>query len=774
MTQSTITCPFLGLAGDRTTTHTTATASHRCFAQNPAGAPDVPYQIGVCLTAEHAGCPFFLAPAPTDNPPAPAKVRPTLHTDWRRLLPWAALGLLLLAAIFVYSRDLLSPPVPPATAVALTTPSAVTLSASPVATLTPPSTALAVVAQPILFATPTPEAGGQVLVLSPKAGEAGWWASGDARGNHLGDSFLYAGYFKQEVFISLARFDISRLARGAAVREVTLRLSGLNAGRFQAGAGGAWSAQLLTTQALPDLARADFQTVFNAPAAVSLFPVLSAANLAPNAVNTWTLDAAARTWLADQVTKGATSIILRLSGPTGGDDTLFAWDSGAGPATAGNPPLLVVSLGPPPATAPPLPTDAVIVATLTPAPANILTAAAVIQTATAAATALGTPTPLPYRVVTPSPIPVNLATVQALALQAGKPPVVPHTPTPGNAVTATANALYATAVAVTTGTFTPVPTDAVTPVIVLPTAVPQNVLTAVAQLRAAAATSGAPTPWPWNVVIATPTPIPLLFTATPFPANAATAVYQSAYATLVAVTTGTFTPLPPNATVIVPASAPLLVFRTPVPGDALPPAVAATPALIAAPTAAPTALPDDLRAYILFTSDREGAPALLAYAPNARRLAFLSQAWPYPLALAAASRSPDGAFTLVVQADAQRIPQIFIQDTISNTLRPLTTGPRASFEPDWSPNGDFIVFVSQETGNDEIFRARPDGTDRQRLTDNPAADRSPSWSPNGARIVFWSNRETGRRQLWIMNADGSEQTRLLESPYNDWNPVWIR
>jgi hypothetical protein len=771
MTQSTITCPFLGLAGDPTTASTTPSLSHRCFAQNPPVAPDLSYQSGVCLSAEHSGCPFFLTPIPPAPQPAAPPRGLTLPADWPRLLPWAALALLLLVVALVYGRDLLAPP-PAPTSVALTAPPTAPVSVTPEATSIPTR-----IAQPVLFVTPTPEPGGQVVSLSPKVGEAGWWSSGEARGNHLGDSFLYAGYFKREVFISLARFDISRLPRGAEVREALLRLSGLNAERFQAAPGGAWSAQLLAVKALPDLARADFQSLFNAPAAVSLFPVLSAADLAPNTANTWTLDAAARTWLAAQVTDGAAAIILRLSGPTGGDDTLFAWDSGAGPATAGNPPLLIISFGPPPPTPPPLPTDAVIVATLTPAPANILTAAVVIQTATAVATSVGTPTPLPYRVVTPSPVPANLATVQALALRAGKPPVVPHTPTPANAVTATANAIYATAVAVTTGTFTPVPADAVTPLIVLPTAVPQNVLTAVAQLRAAAAaatTTGSPTPLPWNVAVATPTPIPLLLTATPLPANAATAVYQSAYATLVALTTGTFTPLPPDATVIVPASVPLLVFRTPVPGDALPPAIAAALTPIAAPTAAPTALPDDLRAYILFTSDREGAPALLAYAPNARRLAFLSQAWPYSLALTAASRSPDGAFTLLVQADERRIPQIFVQDTVSNTLRPLTTGARASFEPGWSPRGDFIVFVSQEMGNDEIFRMRPDGTDRQRLTDNPAADRSPSWSPNGARIVFWSNRETGRRQLWVMNADGSEQIRLLESPYNDWNPVWVR
>lgn len=770
MTQSTtITCPFLGLAGDPTTASTTPSMSHRCFAQNPAVTPDLTYQSGICLSAEHSSCPFFVAPAPPTPPlPTPA-AGPPLPADWRRLLPWAALGLLLLVVAFVYGRDLLSPPVAP-TAVALTAPPTATATMTARATLTPTAAAL-----PISFATPTPEPGGQVLILSPKSGEAGWWSSGEARGNHLGDSFLYAGYFNRQVFISLARFDLSRLPRGAAVRQATLRLAGLNAERFQTNAGGAWSLQLLAAKALPDLSRADVQGVFNAPAAVTLFPVLGAGDLAPNTVNTWELDAAARAWLAAQVDAGAGAVILRLSGPAGGEDTLFAWDSGSGPATAGNPPQLIVSLGPPPPTPPPLPTDAVIVATLTPTPANVLTLAAVVQTATAVAANLGTPTPLPYRVVTPSPIPLNLATVQALALARGLPPVVPHTPTPANAVTATADARYATAIALTTGTFTPAPAEAVTPVIVLPTAIPENVLTAVAQMRAATAeatTTGTPTPWAWNVVVASPTPVPLLLTATPFPANAATAVYQAAYATLVALTTGTFTPLPPNATVVVPNSAPLLVFRTPVPGDAVPAGLAPTPTAVL--PSAPTTLPTQLSGYILFSSDREGAPLLLAYAPNARRLAFLSQAWPYPLAVAAASRSPADDFSVVVQANERQIPQLFIRETVSNTLRPLTSGARASFDPAWSPQGDFIVFVSQEPGNDEIFRIRPDGSDRQRLTDNPAADRSPSWSPNGTRIVFWSDRETGRRQLWVMNADGSNQTRLFESPYNDWDPVWVR
>ena len=75
--------------------------------------------------------------------------------------------------------------------------------------------------------------GGQALTITPKNGEAGWWASGDTRANHLGDSFLYAGAFNGQSFLSNARFDLARAARGAAIHEAMLRLTGLKAERFR-------------------------------------------------------------------------------------------------------------------------------------------------------------------------------------------------------------------------------------------------------------------------------------------------------------------------------------------------------------------------------------------------------------------------------------------------------------------------------------------------------------------------------------------------------------
>jgi TolB protein len=105
----------------------------------------------------------------------------------------------------------------------------------------------------------------------------------------------------------------------------------------------------------------------------------------------------------------------------------------------------------------------------------------------------------------------------------------------------------------------------------------------------------------------------------------------------------------------------------------------------------------------------------------------------------------------------------------------LTATSGWSFDPVWSPQGDKIAFVSQESGNDEIYIISPDGQGMQRLTHNTWEwDKHPTWSPDGNQIVFWSNRDTGRRQLWIMDKDGNNQRKLLDSSGHDWNPVWVK
>ncbi len=550
-------CPHLGEQRDPSVTHSQPDAGHRCFAQTPPGTPDLSYQELHCLSAEHVACAYYREtdPVRAGEEPAPSRVRKHRSRRSRNEIPswlWGLLAVLAAGVIFIYVRDASRTPIS-----APTVSPAATVTPTPSSTPTLPSGPPAA-AQP-RFASPTALPGGKVLTLTPNEGNSGWFSSGEARGNHLGDSFLYAGYFGDQVLISAVRFDLTQVVRGAPIDEASIRLTGLMEDRFHPEAGGVWSVQFLAADAVPDFERAVFQELFNAPAAVSLFPSLYPVDLAAGGANILHLDETAREWLSQQIIDGVPFVILRISGPGGGEPSLFAWDSGLGPATVGEAPELILSLGAAPATPPPLPTEAVIVATSTETPANVLTVAADAMTATAVATAIGTYTPWPYRAITPTFTPANLATVQALALQLGLAPVVPHTPTPGNAATASVEALYATAIALTTGTPTPPPGDAVTPVIITPTPIYDDVFVAYARLLTATAEvreHGTPTPWAYNAVIATSTPLYIVVTSTPEPANAATAEMRSAYATAVALVIGTFTPMPPNLVTATPAWGP--------------------------------------------------------------------------------------------------------------------------------------------------------------------------------------------------------------------------
>jgi Tol biopolymer transport system component len=82
---------------------------------------------------------------------------------------------------------------------------------------------------------------------------------------------------------------------------------------------------------------------------------------------------------------------------------------------------------------------------------------------------------------------------------------------------------------------------------------------------------------------------------------------------------------------------------------------------------------------------------------------------------------------------------------------------------------DLVPLIGGETGDlsahSQVFTIEPDGSGRARLT-HVAGDQaagSPEWSPDGDRIVYESN-ESGSFQVWVMDADGGNQTQLTDDP----------
>src|SRR6266536_588537 len=76
----------------------------------------------------------------------------------------------------------------------------------------------------------------------------------------------------------------------------------------------------------------------------------------------------------------------------------------------------------------------------------------------------------------------------------------------------------------------------------------------------------------------------------------------------------------------------------------------------------------------------------------------------------------------------------------------------------WTPDGK-IVYVSRSGVGWDVWLANADGTEPRQLTFNSEINDYPAVSPDGSYIVFHSDR-TGADHLWRMNSDGSNQLQL--------------
>ncbi len=76
----------------------------------------------------------------------------------------------------------------------------------------------------------------------------------------------------------------------------------------------------------------------------------------------------------------------------------------------------------------------------------------------------------------------------------------------------------------------------------------------------------------------------------------------------------------------------------------------------------------------------------------------------------------------------------------------------------WGADGR-IVYMSEESGNADIWSMNADGSDRRQLTIDPHVDTHPAVSPDGRYIAFMSDR-AGAENIWLMDMDGGHQQRL--------------
>ena len=98
------------------------------------------------------------------------------------------------------------------------------------------------------------------------------------------------------------------------------------------------------------------------------------------------------------------------------------------------------------------------------------------------------------------------------------------------------------------------------------------------------------------------------------------------------------------------------------------------------------------------------------------------------------------------------------------------SGSSISVSPDWAPDGNKFVYVSNEPGNPQIYTFDVSTGQKKRLTFSGKYNTSPSWSPKGDWIAYAAG-EGGEFNIYIIKPDGSEDHALTSGGRNE-SPCW--
>jgi len=139
-----------------------------------------------------------------------------------------------------------------------------------------------------------------------------------------------------------------------------------------------------------------------------------------------------------------------------------------------------------------------------------------------------------------------------------------------------------------------------------------------------------------------------------------------------------------------------------------------------------------------------------------------------------AAISPSG-----VRAVVEARGNIFTVPAEHGSVRTLTTEHSSIHEmnPAWSPNGKSIAYLSDKTGEYELYTRPQMGGEETRITTDGKIYRfGPTWSPDSKKLLFWDKSN----QLWYVSIEDKKPVLVDTADYGliadaSWSPdsLWL-
>lgn len=140
------------------------------------------------------------------------------------------------------------------------------------------------------------------------------------------------------------------------------------------------------------------------------------------------------------------------------------------------------------------------------------------------------------------------------------------------------------------------------------------------------------------------------------------------------------------------------------------------------------------------------------------------------------SWSPDGnfiAFVSGVRVETERvIERIWMYEMSSGAAHEVLGFSDQMLNPAWSPDGSMLAFSAAGSDGLDIWIYKLKQKSLERITEHIAYDDAPAWHPDGVSITFQSTR-SGEMELWSVDvAQPRAATRVSSEIRQARSPIW--
>jgi TolB protein len=116
--------------------------------------------------------------------------------------------------------------------------------------------------------------------------------------------------------------------------------------------------------------------------------------------------------------------------------------------------------------------------------------------------------------------------------------------------------------------------------------------------------------------------------------------------------------------------------------------------------------------------------------------------------------------------------QLVVADADGENQRLILQSRFPLMSPAWSPDGQWIAYVSFESKRSSVYVQLVRTGERRQVSARAGINGAPAWSPDGKKLALTLGRSNGNPDIYVLDLVTQNLTRITDDPAVDTEPTW--